>query len=89
MAGCKGTETNCGMCNPALVTKDNELIPDASIMKYRKRWQPCPFDMRAETASDGCFYSCFVFQKAEKAFNYRAKLKELIHTAEVRLSKGI
>ena len=65
--GCKNTETNIGLCNPELVTKETSLWPERKVMKYRKNHHKCPLDWRTldKLGTNGCFYTCRFFKKKE------------------------
>lgn len=68
--GMKHTETNVGVCDDGLVTKDNsmwpEQFPHRKDMKYRRSHHICPLDKRHKGAAGGCFYRCRVFQEGLK-----------------------
>ncbi len=63
--GDKSTECNHGLCS-------EEIAPTTAI--YRQNHHKCPLDMRDETSSSGCFYTCAHF----KAHKYKVNIKQLI-----------
>ena len=85
--GYKETKTNCGMCNQdELTTKENSLFPEQfperRSLRYRKQNQQCPFDMRKESESNGCYYSCYVFmmfkyEKKNRGYDIN-RMKEMV-----------
>ncbi len=84
--GYKYTTTNCGLCNDdEFSTSKNAMwpnsFPDRKSMRYTKSHQKCPFDMREEFDSTGCFYECYIFKphKYENEYHYDiSRIKEMV-----------
>jgi len=65
--GHKVTESNVGLCNDGLTTKETAKWPDEfpsrRSMKSLQAHHKCPLDKRTEgDFAWGCFYHCRVFQ---------------------------
>lgn len=78
VVGNKSTDTNIGLCDDSLTTKEiakfPQYFPHNKALKYRKKHHKCPLDWRKEPEEFGCFYKCLFFQKGLKDLE---KIKEL------------
>jgi hypothetical protein len=77
--GNKYTESNVGLCDDSLTTKDNamwpEQFPGRLARKYKQKHHKCPLDPRPDGEyTDGCFYECLVFQGKVKDISRIKKL---------------
>lgn len=87
--GDKYTETNVGLCNNALTTKETALWPDEfpnrDSMKYSEKHHSCPLDWRSKDEIDGngCFFTCMFFKRNLRDLSQIKQLyKERIKEAE-------
>lgn len=68
--GNKYAVSNCGLCNKEYTEPETALFPEEfperNSMKYLRLNHHCPFDLRKQASSWGCFFSCYLFSNLEK-----------------------
>ena len=85
--GCKSTDSNVGLCNEGLTTKEMamwpEHFPSRLSRKYRQSNHKCPLDKRTDGDYQwGCFYHCRVFQDGLKDVEEMKRLYDAAIEAE-------
>ena len=96
--GNKHTESNVGLCNDNLTTKETAMWPEEfprrTDMKYSKDYHICPFDNRFDAIEkgkkkcmfNGCFYTCSL-AKPERRVS-RQRIVERLNSLKKLASEG-